>query len=112
MGNILLALGALLSTTISVLSVLTLMMRLGWSLGLTEAVCLLFMMGMITGYSVHMAMDHDLQPYRLRAKKMNNTFGNTGALVLLGSVGSIGSAGLLFGTKLLPLWKLAVVLIG
>ena len=41
---------------------------------------------------------------------MHHTYGNTGELVLLGSIGGAGSAALLFGTKLLPLWKLAVVL--
>merc|ERR1719453_140833 len=89
-GNIVLAIMAILSVGIVVLSTVAIMVFNGWELGVSESIAVVIMIGLSVDYVVHLAADYQHSVKPTRHEKIKQAYSEMGVSILSGTITTLG----------------------
>jgi predicted RND superfamily exporter protein len=108
--NIIIALSAISSVAIAIVSVLYVIVTRDWRLGIAESICLIIILGLSVDYTVHLANEFIHSQHRHRKYKMKQAYKNIGVSIFGGALATFGAGALLYGAELLLYQKFAIII--
>jgi len=108
--DITISLVALWCISLVILTVVCIMVLMGWELGTSESCGIVIAIGLSVDYVVHLAGDYAHSTPKLRSEKMNQAYRNMGVSIMSGSITTFGSALFLFGADLSLYRKFAIII--
>ena len=108
--NIIIALSAIASIAIALVSVLYVIVTRDWRLGIAESICLIIILGLSVDYTVHLANEFVYSQHRHRKYKMKQAYRSIGVSIFSGAVATFGAGAFLYGAELMLYQKFAVII--
>ena len=68
--NIIISLLCMMSVAMVILSVVYIIVTIGWEFGVSESLCIVFIIGLSVDYSVHLAIEYNHSMHRHRKHKI------------------------------------------
>lgn len=108
--NILVSLYAIKSVFLIVMCVVAIMIMKGWSLGVSESIAMVIIIGISVNYVVHLAAHyvHCMAPARF--DKSTDSIAAMGISIFSGAMTTLGSGVFLFGGKIIFFQKFALII--
>jgi len=108
--NIIVALAAISSIAITILSVIYVIVTRDWRLGIAESICLIIILGLSIDYTVHLANEFIYSQHRHRKYKMKQAYKNIGVSIFGGAIVTFGAGAFLYGAELMLYQKFAIII--
>ena len=108
--NILIALYAIKSVLFIVLSVIAIMVLRGWSLGVSESIAMVIIIGFSVDYVVHLAAHYVHCTSNLRYERSTDSVAAMGVSIFSGAITTLGSGVFLFGGTIIFFQKFALII--
>jgi len=109
--NIVTATYSILSIAGIVISVVSLMEILGWSLGIIESIAIVILIGFSVDYAVHLANHYVESVYEDKYRRMQDALSSMGISIFSGAITTIGSGIFLFAATIVFFQKFAVLIV-
>eukprot|EP00343_Euplotes_focardii_P000723 CAMPEP_0205798904 /NCGR_PEP_ID=MMETSP0205-20121125/5_1 /ASSEMBLY_ACC=CAM_ASM_000278 /TAXON_ID=36767 /ORGANISM="Euplotes focardii, Strain TN1" /LENGTH=133 /DNA_ID=CAMNT_0053059343 /DNA_START=109 /DNA_END=510 /DNA_ORIENTATION=+ len=108
--NIVMALASVLSVAFIVTTVVTVMVLMGWELGIAESVGIVILIGFSVDYVIHLSTHYIKSSNSQRGDRMRDSYAEMGGTITGGSITTLGSGVFLFFAKVSLFAKFAVLI--